>query len=159
MQQQLRAAAFVLALLGSAGFAAAQGTGTTGQGATGSAPMATQSGAKGKLSLTPAQERTITQALAGEREQSAPAGFQAEIGSKLPAAVMTRALPSAVAAQIPEAGTYHFAKIEGKVLLVDPGDKTVVEVIDAMGTTGSAPGASPGTTGARPGMDRGSPSR
>ena len=87
-----------------------------------------------QLSLTQAQELTIL--LRVENEQPQPAPAPAEVGAKLPEEVTLKRLPSDVGAQIPEAERFLYAKLEDKVLLVDPQNKQVVKVIRPQTPTG-----------------------
>jgi hypothetical protein len=117
MRQQLRAIAVALALFGSIGFAAAQNA----------APG--QSSAQGSVSLSPAQGQNITQGLNRERAQSAPSGFDAQVGTKVPDSMAPKSLPNDVTAQVPQAQGYLFVKMPDRVLLIDPDSKTVVEIV------------------------------
>lgn len=125
--RELRVLAFAILLAGSSGFAHAQ-----------VAPPA----ANDQLSLTQAQELTIL--LRVENEKAQPAQAPAEVGAKVPDEVTLKRLPSDVGAQIPEAERFHYAKIDDKVLLVDPSNKQVVKVIRPQ-ATGVSP-LPPGTT-------------
>jgi len=128
MRHELRALAIAILLAGSGGFAHAQ-----------IAPPA----ANDQLSLTQAQELTILLRVENEKAQpQAPA----EVGAKVPDEVTLKRLPSDVGAQIPEAERFHYAKVDDKVLLVDPSNKQVVKVIRPQAT--GVPSLPPGTTGA-----------
>jgi hypothetical protein len=96
----------------------------------------------GGNSLTPAQERSIYRSVASEQAQPPLPDFQPELGAKLPDAVVLRDLPSGLAADIPQAKDYKFAKVQDQVLLVDPYTKQVREIINPPGaaeTTGRSP--------------------
>lgn len=128
MTEHVRAIALALALAASAGFATAQTT----PSATGAAP--------GQLNLTPSQEQALTQKLGRDQPQRPPAGYQPQVGSKLPDAVTTTPLPQDLALQIPQLGTYHYTIMPGHMLVVDPKTQTVMELISIPDTTtGSAP--------------------
>jgi hypothetical protein len=99
MRQQLCAGALALALLGGVSIAAAQSG--SGAGQSGSAAGQSGSAAQAKLELTPSQKQTLQQGLAKQAAQSAPSGFQAQIGGKVPASLKAQALPKDVAAQLP----------------------------------------------------------
>jgi hypothetical protein len=102
-----------------------------------------------QLNLTQAQELTILSRVENEQPQAAPAA--AELGAPVPDGVQLKRLPSDVGAQIPEAERFHYAKLEDKVVLVDPANKHVVKVIRPQAPIGAgSPGAlsgSGGTTG------------
>jgi hypothetical protein len=120
MSQLIRTAAISLTLLGIAGFAAAQ---------TSSA----------RTDLSPSQERMVSQGLANTPSQSAPAGTQPQVGSKVPDSVTTRELPTNVTDQVPEAKQLLFVTLPDRVMLIDPDTKLVTEIIMDSTTTGSNP--------------------
>jgi hypothetical protein len=140
MRQHCGAVAF--ALLAALGFAiAGEGEGST-TGRPGSAPVAATS-MPHQFTLTPAQERSIYRSVASELAQPALPDFQPELGATLPDIVMLRDLPSGLAADIPHAKDYKFAKLHDQVLLVDPYTKRVLEIINppiAGETTGRSSG-------------------
>jgi hypothetical protein len=83
--------------------------------------------------LTPPQQRTLSQGLANSPSQSAPAAAQS--------------LPSDVTDQVPEAKNLLFVKLPDRVLLIDPDNKVVTELVMDSGassdtTTGSNSGSS-----------------
>ena len=108
--------------------------------------------ASDRLSLTQAQETTILLRLENEQPQS---GEVPDVGGVVSDAIKLKPLPSDVGAQIPEAERFHYAKIDDRIVLVDPGSKTVVKVIRpqeaATGVGGvTGPGsATSGSGGAR----------
>jgi len=116
MRLSLQGTAIALALVGSVGLA-------TGA----------------QLNLTSMQKQTIYQSVASEKGQAAPAGFQAKVGEKAPASLSMHQLPSSVTGQIPAAKGYEFAKLQNnEVLLLDPKDRHVADIIMPSSTTGSA---------------------
>jgi hypothetical protein len=127
MQTLLRAGAFALALLGSAGLAAAQGTPGSGN-------------APDQLQLSPSQKQSIRQGLMSEQTQTT-AGSQGQVGSKTPASVTPHALPSDVTAQVPATKKFLFVKLPDRILLIDPDQQQVAEII--LNDSDSNPGAQP----------------
>ncbi len=116
MQTTLRVAAIAVALIGSAGLAGAA-----------------------QLNLTSAQKQTIFQSVASEKGQAAPSGFQAKVGDKLPQSVSMHQLPSSATNQVSAAKEYDYAKLQNnEVLLINPKDRQVSEIIMQPSTTGSA---------------------
>ena len=87
----------------------------------------------GGNSLTPAQERSIYRSVASERAQPALPDFQPELGATLPAAVALRDLPSGLVTDFPRAKDFKFAKLHDQVLLVDPFNKQVCQIINPPG--------------------------
>jgi hypothetical protein len=100
--------------------------------------------AAGDLSLTTQQKQTIAQSVQTEMAQPAPAGFQPKVGALVPQSLTVRQLPSTVTSQVPAARNLQFAKLDNnEVLLVDPKDHRVAEIISPAGTTGAAPMTTP----------------
>jgi hypothetical protein len=129
MRQKLSASVFALALLGSAGVAAAQ----SGSSASGSS----------RVDLTPAQEQSVSKGLASQATQTAPAGYDAQLGGKLPSSLKAQALPSSVQSDVPEAKTLMFVKLPDRLLLIDPATQIIAEIIPASaGTTGAGDSSS-----------------
>ena len=111
----LRSTTIALALIGSVGLAAAA-----------------------QLNLTSAQKQTIYQSVASEKGQAAPAGFEAKVGVKAPTSLSTHQLPSNATNQVSAAKDYEWAKLQNnEVLLINPKDRQVAEVIMPPSTTGS----------------------
>ena len=127
MQTLLRAGAFALALFGSAGLAAAQGAPGSGN-------------APDQLQLSPSQKQSIRQGLTSEQTQTTP-GSQGQVGSKTPASVTPHALPSDVMTQVPATKKFLFVKLPDRILLIDPDQQQVAEII--LNNSDSNPGAQP----------------
>jgi hypothetical protein len=131
MRYPFYAGAVALALLGGVGMAAAQ---------SGSSSSSSSS----QPNLTPSQEQSIKQGLANQPTDSAPSGYQGQVGGQLPSSVNAHAMPSNVSSQVPAAKTLLFVKLPDRVLLVDPESKAVAVIIPAGGTTGSSNESSSG---------------
>jgi hypothetical protein len=127
MRQQLRASALALAVLASFGFAVAQ-TSPPNTGAP-----------SGQLNLTPSQQQILSQRLGREQAQQAPAGYRPQVGSTLPDAVQTRSLPPEIVQQIPQLQTFHYTIMPGYMIVVDPRNQMVMELISVPATTGAGP--------------------
>jgi hypothetical protein len=138
MQTLLRAGALTLALFGSVGLAVAQNA--PGGGST-----------QDQLSLTPAQKQTIRQGLTNEQTQTTP-GSQGQVGSKAPGSVTPHSLPSNVMNQVPATKNLLFVKLPDRILLIDPDNKLVTQIVtdDNSSTTGSNTGGSSTNTSDRP---------
>lgn len=127
MRQQLRACTIAFALLGGAGFAAAQSD--TPTGATGGAP--------GQLHLNQNQGRTVIIGLKSAQPQQPSANIQAQRGDTVPDSMTTQPMPDNVTAAVPETKNYLFVKLPDRVLIIDPDSKTIAEmVLDESATTG-----------------------
>jgi hypothetical protein len=155
MRHPLRACMMTLAFLGSTGLALAQAPSTQAPPAQApraqtpavQSPLSTP-GAQTKLQLSQQQKQQIGQALSGEQTQQA-AGAQAQVGSKLPASMTTHPMPGSVTAQVPATKDFHFVKLQDRVLIVDPKDQMIAEVIQVPSTTGAGNPASPAPGGPR----------
>jgi hypothetical protein len=114
-----------IALIASVGIAAAGGTGA--------GPRWIHSGtsASNNLILSSAQKQTISQTMFnGQAERNdAPVGFSASIGQVLPNSVTLHSLPSNVASQVPAVRNYSYATVEKNILIVNPNDRKVVDII------------------------------
>src|ERR1700730_10898735 len=116
MRQQLRAGATAFALLAKVSLAAAQNT------------------------LTPPQQQSIHQGLANQPNDSAPTGYQGQVGTRMPDSMAAHPMPNNVASDVPETKNLLFVKLPDRVLLIDPDSKTVSEILLAGDTTGSTSG-------------------
>lgn len=94
-----------------------------------------------ELNLTAQQKQSIMQSVQSEKGQPA-AGFQPRVGTSVPQSMSMHQLPSNVTAQVPAAKGLEYIKLDNNtVLLIDPKDKRVAEIIAPSGTTGAAPGS------------------
>jgi hypothetical protein len=92
-----------------------------------------------QLNLSSAQKQTILNSVASEKGQIAPSGFQARLGEKLPQSLSMRQLPSSATKQVSVAKEYEYTKLaNNEVLLINPKDRQVTDIIMPSGTTGSA---------------------
>jgi len=82
------------------------------------------------LDLTSTQRKTawndLSKSAAKQNEQK---GFNARVGIVVPATLKIEPVPSSVATSIPRLRPYDFAMVEGKLVIVNPSDKKIVEVI------------------------------
>jgi hypothetical protein len=61
--------------------------------------------------------------------QSAPSDFTATAGSKVPNTVTIKAIPDKTARAVSQLRPYDFAMVAGKILIVNPQDRTVAQVL------------------------------
>jgi Protein of unknown function (DUF1236) len=118
MKNQIRTSATVLLLLlASIGFSAAAD----------SSWMAP----KDRLTLSGAQELAILQSLSrqGAKRETAPSGFEAEIGQPIPKSITLHKLPSDAVRQVPTVEAYNYARLRNDLLIVNPHDRIAVDVI------------------------------
>jgi hypothetical protein len=93
-----------------------------------------------ELNLTDQQRQTIAQSVQTEKGQPAPAGFMPRVGASVPQSMPVRQLPSNVITQVPAAKNLEYTKLDNNnVLLIDPDDRRVAEIITPSGKTGAAP--------------------
>jgi hypothetical protein len=96
--------------------------------------------ASAELNLTAQQKQTIAQSVQREQGQPAPAGFQPRVGASVPQSMPMHELPSSVTTEVPATKGLEYAKLENnEILLIDPKDRRVADIIAPSGTTGAAP--------------------
>jgi hypothetical protein len=97
-------------------------------GVAGAAAMSAS--ATDNLKLTSTQEHTIWQSVSkSSTSMNAPKGFTPTIGAAVPSTVSLKALPSDVVKQVPTVQPYEYAMFNNEVLIVNPTDKKVVDII------------------------------
>ncbi len=92
-----------------------------------------------ELNLTAQQKQSIMQSVQSEKGQPA-AGFQPRVGTAVPPSMSMHQLPSSVTTRVPATKNLEYIKLDNNtVLLIDPKDNRVAEIITPAGTTGAAP--------------------
>lgn len=131
MKPTLRMGMAAIALMASTGMAAAANTTTMSNSTmSNSVPKASASQASDSIKLSSAQEKTIWQDVNKQQYNAkAPSGFTAKVGEKLPNTVMLHPLPTSVTNNIATMRPYEYAMLDQRVLIVNPQDKKVVDVI------------------------------
>jgi hypothetical protein len=129
-----------VAVLGNAGTALAQTPSGQVPGATPltGAPESIQP----RLNLTQQQKQAVDRGLSGLPSQKAAIDLQMRVGEPLPSSMMPHAMPNSVTQPVPETKNYEFVKLPDRVLMVDPTDRSIAEIIPlpaAPTTTGAAP--------------------
>lgn len=82
------------------------------------------------LSLTSSQQKTAWRDLyTPSLNQKAPAGFHATIGAIVPSSMTTASVPRKAASDVPSLKPYDFAMLQKKLLIVNPADRKIAEVI------------------------------
>jgi hypothetical protein len=81
------------------------------------------------LSLTGTQQKLAWKDMSSASMQKAPADFKATTGAAVPSTLKVSAVPSKTARDVPALKSYDFAKIQGKLLIVNPKDRTIADVI------------------------------
>jgi hypothetical protein len=82
------------------------------------------------FALTGAQESLIWHAVSrpGGQDALAP-GFNASLYTAVPSSIVLHSLPSAVTRQIPMVQPYKYATQGGALLIVNPSDRRIVDII------------------------------
>jgi hypothetical protein len=82
------------------------------------------------LSLSSTQQKTAWKDLyTGSLNQKAPSGFSAVTGAVVPNTVTTAPITSKAASDVPALKPYNFAMLQHKLVIVNPADKKIAEVI------------------------------
>lgn len=118
MKTQTAIAVITAALLSGAGAAAAASM----------QPM-TQPKPSDSLSLSSAQQKVAWNDLDHATDQNAPAGFSATTGVKVPTTIKISAVPAKASRDVSSLRPYDFAKVGSKILIVNPSDRMVAEVL------------------------------
>lgn len=85
-----------------------------------------------RLSLTDAQQKEAYNDLyMSPFAQTPPSGFKAVVGAVVPRSIATGRMPSKAATAVPVLRSYSFGIIKNKVLIVNPSDNKVVDVISS----------------------------
>lgn len=80
--------------------------------------------------LTEAQKVAIVQAVQqNRRDMKVPPGVRPQVGAELPPSMELHMLPDRALADIPGAKLYRYTVVEERVVLVDPTNMRVVEVL------------------------------
>jgi hypothetical protein len=109
-----------------------------------------------EVNLTAQQKQTIMQSVQTERGQAPPVGFLPRVGAAVPQSMPMRQLPPNVTSRVPAAKGLEYSKLDNNdILLIDPKDRRVAEIITPSGTTGAAPAPrSPAPISPTPGAPR-----
>jgi hypothetical protein len=87
-------------------------------------------GASDTLTLSDAQRASLWNDVGSHASnQTAPQGFNANVGEALPSQLSTRPLPRQARRDVPEVGPYRYAMTADKVLIVNPSDHKIADVV------------------------------
>ena len=82
------------------------------------------------LTLSSAQRKKAWNDLyTGMLNQKTPAGFTATVGSPLPSNVVTAPVTARAAGDVPVLKPYKFAMVQKKLVIVNPSDRKIVDII------------------------------
>jgi Protein of unknown function (DUF1236) len=79
--------------------------------------------------LSASQRRAVWNDLSKQATNQNAAGFDATIGTFVPSTVKTEPMPSKTAADIPSLRPYNFAMVDHKLVIVDPSNKVIADVL------------------------------
>jgi hypothetical protein len=114
----------ILAAAVAAGLAAA-GTPTWAQ-----APIEKEAPTATKLNLTLEQRHTIKELMKDSKIEKAPADVHLAVGAKVPESLKLHEMPSEIGAKVSQVKT-HLVVLQGtEVVIVEPKDRTVADIID-----------------------------
>jgi hypothetical protein len=87
--------------------------------------------ASDSLNLTGPQQKTAWHDLYMRLlNQKGPSGFSAVVGAVVPSSVATAPVASKAASDVPALKPYDFAVVQKKLVIVNPSDKKIAEVIN-----------------------------
>jgi hypothetical protein len=86
--------------------------------------------------LSQTQQQAVRQRLGNEQTQSAPTGGQPQVGNKPPYSLQAAPMPENVATDVRQTKNLLFVKLPDRILLIDPDNKQVTEIIPVTETTG-----------------------
>ena len=96
-----------------------------------SSMSSTTSMARDSLLLTTAQEKLAWRDLSKQAaSQPAPSNFSAAQGTTVPNNIALRPIPKKVASQLPKLRPYQYARLPNEILIVNPTDKKVADVVN-----------------------------
>jgi Protein of unknown function (DUF1236) len=86
--------------------------------------------ASDRLELSSAQQKSIWNDISRHAaKQNAPSNFNAAVGTAIPAGVSTYPLPRRAARDVPVAKPYRYAMLQDRLLIVNPSDKKIADVV------------------------------
>jgi hypothetical protein len=126
MKKRIAIALAAAALLG--GISAASAAPMEGAKTPGGAKMAPL--ASDALTLSTAQRKAAWNDLyTGALNQKTPSGFNAIVGATVPHGIVTAPVTAKAASDVPALGPYKFAMVQKKLVIVNPSDGKIAEVI------------------------------
>jgi hypothetical protein len=126
MRHLLRTSSIIAALLNAVVCAAAQQSPSTAPPM--DAPPPSDSSQQA-LALNPAQRLAIVRDVRGEETQISAQGERAQVGSKATDSASLRPLPDQATSDVPQTKKLLFVKLPDRILLIDPDQQMVAEII------------------------------
>jgi hypothetical protein len=81
------------------------------------------------LALSRQEQQAVWNDLRGIPSEDGPANFRPSITSAVPSTVQVRAVRGKAAGDVPTLSAYDFAKVQHKLLIINPRDMMIAEVI------------------------------
>ena len=82
------------------------------------------------LALSAAQQKEVWKDISRHAaNQSAPSGFDANVGATIPSGVSTYPLPRRAARDVPAVKPYRYAMLQDKLVIVNPNDNKIADVV------------------------------
>jgi hypothetical protein len=82
------------------------------------------------LALSATQQKQVWKDLSRHAaNQTAPSGFNATVGAAIPSGISLYPLPRQAARDVPAVKPYRYAMTQDKVLIVNPSDKKIADVV------------------------------
>jgi hypothetical protein len=82
-----------------------------------------------KLNLTLEQRHVIKEFIKDMKTEQAPAQAAPAVGDSIPQTVNLQAMPNDVGQKVPQVKTHRFFIADGQIVIVDPKDNKVAEII------------------------------
>ena len=79
--------------------------------------------------LSAAQRKAVWNDLSKQATNQNASGFNAEIGTFVPSSVKIESMPSKATANIPSLRPYDYAMVDHKLVIVDPSNKVIADVL------------------------------
>jgi len=82
------------------------------------------------LHLTPEQKQTIYTSISSKpTKETAPPTFRAAVGETVPPSIDLQPLPPTIVELMPQIKDFQYAMVTNQVLLVDGGNRRIIEII------------------------------
>ena len=92
--------------------------------------MGKMSAASDTLTLSGTQQKAIWKDVGRHAaNETAPAGFNAAVGTAVPSAVSTHPLPRQARRDVPAIRPYRYAMLQDRLLIVNPSDHKIADVV------------------------------
>jgi hypothetical protein len=82
------------------------------------------------FSLPLKQQETAWNDLGSAPDQEGPASFKPATSSAVPSTVTVRMIPDQLAHDVPQLEPYDFAKVQGQLLIINPRDMMIAQVVN-----------------------------